>query len=159
MTRFADQYVNPKVAWAPRAVAEWSPEVLAKAELVRVRTDIQVVLASIINPDRRSDLTDQRQLAQALAHLRKMRALWSTLLVPGTVESDGEHKLPAEAISQAGTFNVRDWTFGRERQAIANREQYVTVARQKENTRDRVANRIATYYNTDIQGLLAIRGK
>lgn len=157
--RFTDQYVDLKLAWSPKAVAAWGPPQLARAELGDVRESVQRVLAAMTCPDRRTDLTDQRQLAQALTHLRRLRALWATILEVGVVEPTGENQLPPWALQEADTFNVREWTFSRERLAITRRSQYVTVARQKDSTTNRMANRIATYYNTDIQGLLIIRGK
>lgn len=159
VTRFTEQYINPELEWPAKAVEAWTVVELAKEELEVIRIDVQVVLASIMNPDRRSTFTDHRQLAQALSHLRKMRTFWSTLLVPGTTEPTGENQLPPEALKGAGTFSVRDWTFSRERRAESRRNQYVTVACQKAATKDRVANRIATYFNTDIKGVQAIRGK
>lgn len=157
MARFAQQYVREDLEWTPEAAEAWQPAHLAKQELDLIRKEVQYVLAAMTCATRQHTLTDRRQLAQALAHLRTMRRLWTALLIPGTLEPDGEHKLPPAALRQGATFNVRDWSFARQRRAEAHRAQYVTLAWQKNEARH--ANRIATYYNTDIRGLLAIFGK
>lgn len=157
MARFAEQYVRQDLEWTPDALEQWTPAVLAKHELGVIRAEIQIVLAAMTSPARQHTLTDRSQLSKSLSHLRRMRSLWSCLLVPGTVEPTGENQLPASAIRQGVTFNVRDWSFARQRRAEGHRAQYVTVAWQKNAARN--ANRIATYYTTDIKGLLAIFGK
>lgn len=157
--RFAEQYVDPRLEWPAARLAEWSPHALATEELAQIREEVQVVLAAITNPDRPTSTTDRRQLSQALAHLRKMRALWAAVLIPGTVLPTGENKLPSWTKVQSRVFTVRDWTFSRERRAVERRAQYVTVARQIPAHKDRMANRLATYYNTDVAGVLEIAGR
>lgn len=159
MARFADQYVREDLKWAEDALEAWTPAVLATHELGLLRNEVQVILAAMTSPARKHTLTDRRQLQQGLAHLRRMRGFWEALLVPGTVLDTGEHKLPAAAVRQGVTFNVRDWTFARQRRAESHRVQFVTVARQKPPYHNRAANRIATYYTLDIQGVMAVRGR
>lgn len=159
LTRYADQYDKPDLRWTLDALEAWNPGVLAREELAVIRGEIRVVLAAATTARRQLTLGDKAQLAQALKHLRTMRSLWSALLPPGTTEPHGENFIPEFARKLGEVWSVREWTFARGRRAIANRNQYVTVARQIPQFADRPANRIATYYTKDLAGVIAIRGK
>lgn len=158
MTRYADQYDKPDLRVSLDVLEAWTPEVLAREELGHIRSEVQVVLAAITSVKRRQTIQDQAQLAQALSHLRRMRTLWCGFVVNTKQEPDGEGFLPREALRQGAVWSVRDWTFARGRRAIARRDQYVTIARQIPKYSDRPANRIATYFSTDLNGVVTIRG-
>jgi hypothetical protein len=158
VTRYADKWVDTELNWSQAAVNVWQPDTLARQELSVIRVEVQEVLAAI-TCSTRTDMHDRKQLSLALAHLRRMRSLWTALLIPGTTEPTGEHQIPAPILRQAPTYSVRDWSFARERRATRNRVQYVTVARQHKVYKDRLANRLATYYTKDIEGVLEVRGK
>lgn len=158
MARFYEQYLDPSLAWPPGKLESWTPEVLAEEELDEIRSCVQTIIAAMTNHERRTSLSDQRQLTQALTLMRRMRTLWSALLTPGRVLPTGEASIPVTLIRQSLTYNVRDWTFGRERRAVHRRKEFTTVSRQAE-VHARYTNRIITYYSTEIDGLLNIRGK
>lgn len=159
LTRVSDSYYDPSLEWDDLAIAAWEPRELAEVELEQIMEDIQIVIACTVSRQNPS-FSDERQLNLALRHLRKMRSDWTTMLPPGTNVPTGEHILPRSAITLAATFSVREWCFARERRAFNRRAEFVTVAVQKAGTgHRRHANRIATFFSTDIKGLLAIRGK
>lgn len=159
MARVSERYYDSKLEWAPSLIEMWEPRFLAEAELEQIMEDVQIVIACSASKVNTS-LSDERQLAMALRHLRKMRTCWTTMLPPGTNVQTGEQLLPRTAFAQAATFSVREWCFARERRATRRRAEYVTVAVQKAGDgHQRHANRIATMFTTDIKGLMAIRGK